>query len=88
MLVMAFLTMARYKHISEFRARSRDFALVVVGDESEISAARVHLRKMTFQSVEQEDIGDGRYRLRFRCPPDSVDGISMLLSKTLREVIP
>lgn len=87
MLVMASLTVARYRYISEFRANSREFSIVVVGGESDVSAIRADLRNKTFQSVEQEDIGDGRYRLRIKCPPDSVDGIFSGLSgfKIFRE---
>lgn len=87
MLIMAFLTVARYRYISEFRAKSQEFSIVVVGDESDISAIRADLRNMTFQSVEQEDMGDGRYRLRIKCPPENADGIFSVFSgfKILRE---
>ena len=80
MLVMAFLTVARYRYISEFRAKSQEFSIVVVGEESDVSAIRADLRNMTFQSVEQEDMGDGRYRLKVRCPPESVDSVFSVLS--------
>ena len=87
MLIMAFLTVARYRYISEFKAKSQDFSIVVVGEKADVSAIRADLRNMTFQSVDQEDIGDGRYRLRIKCPPESADSIFSVFSgfKILRE---
>lgn len=87
MLVLAMLTMARYRQISDFRSKSQEFVFVVSGDKSEISAAKTDLSKLTFQPVEEEMIEQGIYRLRVKCPPDKVRYISSILSamKILRE---
>lgn len=87
MFLLAGLTIIRYRQISEFRSKSIEFSFVVSGDESDISAARSDLTNMTFQSVEQEDIGGGKYRLWVRCPPDSVGSVSSFLhgKKILKE---
>lgn len=89
MLLLAVLTVAKYRQISDFRSNSREFFFVVSGNESEISNAKEDLSNLTFQPVEEEMIEQGVYRLRVKCPPDKVGHIFSILSsmKILKEDI-
>lgn len=81
MLFLATLTVVRYRHIMEYRNSSKEFTFVVSGDQESLFAAKSDISKMTLQSVEHELIGQGLYRLKFRCPPDDLGRVQSKLER-------
>lgn len=80
MIFLASLTAIKYKHIRDFKNNSVEYTFMVEGDKSDISSVKSRIQSLTYQSVDDEMIEEGLYRLTVRCPPDNLSSISSLLS--------
>lgn len=81
MCLLAILTVAKYRSIVHFKSESREYSFVVSADKSEISGVKSRLQNYTYQSVDDEMIEEGLYRLTVRCPPDKIGFIKGTLMK-------
>jgi len=81
MCLLTVLTIAKYRSIVLFKNESREFTFVVSADKSEISGVKSKLENYTYQSVDDEMIEEGLYKLTVRCPPDKIGFIKGLVLK-------
>jgi hypothetical protein len=85
MLSLTALTLARYLEIVDFKKSSEEFVFVVEGDASRISKLKTNIQNLTYQTVQEEMIEEGVYRLRVRCPPDKINSVWALLGRLSRK---
>lgn len=85
MCTLAILTIAKYRSIVSFKDQSKEFTFVVSADKAEISDVKNRLEKYTYQSVEDEMIEEGVYRLTVRCPPDKVGFVKGMMMRFSEE---
>ena len=85
MLFLTTLTMAKYFEINYFKRNSEEFTFVVEGDANRILKLKKDIQNFTYQTVQEEMIQEGIYKLRVRCPPDKVNSIWALLGRLARK---
>jgi hypothetical protein len=81
MFAITILTAVKYRSIVAFKNESREFTFVVSADRSEMSDVKSKLENYTYQSVDDEMIEEGLYRLTVRCPPDKIGLVKGLMLK-------
>lgn len=73
MLFLSTLTILKYREIYYFKSNSENFSFSVNVNEDQILKLKSNIQIMTYQEVEYEEIENGKYLLRFRCPPDRIN---------------
>lgn len=86
MIGLSALTMLKYKEINDIKANSREFTFVVRGDEDKITHLKADIQNITFQPVNGEQIEEGRYRIKIRCPPDKINSILSRFAQVQKEM--
>lgn len=81
MFFLSTLTVAKYAHICYIKSKSKDFAFVVEANREQIYNLKLNIQEITYQHVDEEEIEEGKYRLRIKCPPERMNHIWPLLSK-------
>lgn len=74
-LVMCFLTLAtayRYGAVKRFVRDSKEYTFFVEADRDRLKDMKSRLRGATFQSVGDEMVEDGLYRITVKCPPENL----------------
>jgi hypothetical protein len=83
MLLLTFLTFAKYREIKYFQNNSQEYTFVVYANQSDISDLKENLQNFTYQSVLDEQISDGNYKITVKCPPDKIKFINKIIDKLL-----
>lgn len=81
MCALTLATVYRYCVVRDFINDSREYSFVVEADGDSVPRIKADLRGATFQSVEEEMIEDGLYKITVRCPPDKVGSVWSFISR-------
>ena len=79
MCFLSVLTVLKYKQINNFKANSTEYSVIVAIDKDKIEAIKKDIEMMTYNSVSEEKMENGRYRLKIKCPPEKLPNIKMFI---------
>lgn len=83
MLTLGFLTFLKYKEIKTFHEQSKDYTFIVSANQSKISSIKENLQNYTYQTVYEEKLEEGNYKITVKCPPDKIKFINKIVDKLL-----
>lgn len=83
MCVLTLMTAFRYVAIRRFVDGSERYSFVIEADKQTVVEMKRKLEGVTFQSVIDEMLDEGVYKITVKCPPEKVTSVWVLLSNIL-----